>query len=180
MSTPPAGTYRIDPVHTFAGFSTKHLLVGRVDGRFNSIEGTFDVTDDVERLFARIDVKIEAATIDTNVEARDDDLRGPRFFDAQNFPAVRYHGSATERTSAGRWAVEGELTIRELSRPVGFEIDLRGTTEDPKGNTRLGATARAALSRQDFDLTAEIRQETGNEPGPDVWVRLDIEAALQG
>jgi len=74
MSTPPAGTYRIDPVHTFAGFSTKHLLVGRVDGRFNSIEGTFDVTDDVERLFARIDVKIEAATIDTNVEARDDEV----------------------------------------------------------------------------------------------------------
>jgi polyisoprenoid-binding protein YceI len=175
---PPAGAYRLDPLHTFAQFSVKHLIVGRVDGRFNSLEGEFALSDDSERPFDRIAVRVDAASVDTKVEARDEDLRSPRFFDVANFPALTFHGRTTARTGESSWTVAGELTIRDVTRPVSFDVILRGTTIDQWGQTKLGATAASALPRPDFDLTTELQQESGDEGGPDVWIRVDVEAIL--
>jgi polyisoprenoid-binding protein YceI len=176
---PPPGVYRVDPVHTFAQFGVKHLLVGRVDGRFNAIEGEFEVTDDPERLFDRVDVRIEAASVDTQIEARDEDLRGKRFFDATRFPRLSFHSRTVDRAGEDNWTITGDLTIRDATRPATFAVTIRGATVDPRGDTRLGATATTELARPDFGLTTELQQESGPGRGPDVHVRLDIEAILQ-
>lgn len=175
----PAGTYRIDAVHTFSEFSVRHLIVGRVDGRFNAIEGTFVVGTDFERLFDRLDVRIDAASIDTALEMRDEDLRGGRFFDVSVFPALAFSGTTTARTGAATWTVTGELTIRDVTRSVAFDILLRGTTVDQRGRPKLAARATAALTRLDYGLTTELVEESGDEGGPDVDVRVDVEAFLE-
>lgn len=175
----PAGYYRFDPVHTFAVFSVRHLLVGRVDGRFNTLEGGFLVIDDADRPFDEVDVRIDVASVDTKVERRDEDLRGSRFFEVERFPAMTFQGGATGRRDAGGWAVAGELTIRAIARTVTCDVIVRGATTDPRGHTRIGATATTALTRRDFGLTTELQQESGDGTGPDVEVRLDIEAVLE-
>jgi len=176
---PAAGAYRIDPFHSFALFAVKHLIVGRVDGRFNAIEGSFVVTHEPERLFDRVEVNVEAASIDTNFELRDEDLRGPRFFDVTKHPSLRFRGDTSRRTGDNGWVVVGEFTIRDVTRQVSFDVELRGMTVDQRGQSKLGASATAVLERINFDLTTELEMESGAEGGPDVWVRLDIEAILQ-
>src|SRR5579864_6794750 len=137
----PAGAYRFDPIHTFATFRVKHMIVGRVDGRFDTLSGSFAVTDDADRRFALIEVSIDAASVDTNVDARDEDLRSPRFFDAASFPALTFRGGSRGPGRDGDWIVDGDLTIRDVVRPVSFNITVRGATLDPHGHTRIGAMA---------------------------------------
>lgn len=90
VALPPPGLYRSDPMHTFVEFRVKHLIIGRVDGRFDTVEGAFRITDDAERLFDKIEVRVEAASVDTNLDARDEDLRSVRFFDVANFPLLTF------------------------------------------------------------------------------------------
>jgi polyisoprenoid-binding protein YceI len=166
-------------LHTFAQFGVKHLVVGRVDGRFNSIQGEFVVTDDPDRPFDRIDVRADAASVDTKVEPRDDDLRSPRFFDVVNFPTLTFRGNTTARIGDSSWTVAGELTIRDVTRRISFDVVVRGATIDPQGNTKIGATATTELARPDFGLTTEIQQESGDAGGADVQIQIDIEAILK-
>lgn len=175
---PPPGRYLLDPVHTFAGFRVKHMIVGLVDGRFNTIEGEFVVTDDAERLFDRIDARVDAASVDTKVEARDEDLRSDRFFDVRTFPLITFTGVDCALVGNPLWTVTGELTIRDAARVVALEVTVRGATVDPHGRTRIGLTATTPLARGDFDLTTELAQESGPEGGFDVEVRVDVEAVL--
>ena len=175
----PVGAYRVDPVHTFAAFSVKHMIVGRVDGRFNTIAGTFVVSDDPDRRFDLIEVSLDAAGIDTQVEARDQDLRSARFFDTAVFPNLTFRGRGAERSDEDGLVVSGDLTIRDAVQAVSFDFDVRGATLDAHGRTRMGATATTALTRRDFGLTTELEQESGDSDEPDVHVRLDIEAVLE-
>jgi polyisoprenoid-binding protein YceI len=175
----PPGRYRLDPIHSFAAFSVRHMLVGRVDGRFNTIAGVFVVTDDPERRFDLVDVSVDPASIDTQVDARDEDLRSPRFFDVASFPRLTFRGRDAGQTDANSRGVAGDLTIRDISLPVSFAVIVRGATTDPHGHTRMGGTATAALRRREFGLTTELEQESGDGPDPDIHVRLDIEAVLE-
>lgn len=178
-AVPAAGVYRLDPMHTFAEFSVKHLVVGRIDGRFNAIEGGFVVTEDPDQAFDEVDVSIQAASIDTNHEVRDEDLRGPRFFDASSFASLTFRSERSRRAGDSTWNVLGDLAIRGVTRPVAFDVVVRGTAVDQRGRSKLAATATTDLTRPDFDLTTELELESGTGGGPDVWVRVDIEATLQ-
>jgi polyisoprenoid-binding protein YceI len=175
----PSGRYRLDPVHSFAAFSVRHMLVGRVDGRFNTIAGTFVVTDAPDRRFDLVEVSIDAASVDTQVDVRDEDLRSPRFFDVASFPSLAFRGREAEPSGLDSRVVAGDLTIRDVSLPVSFDVVVRGATTDPHGHTRLGATATADLTRREFGLTTELEQESGDSADPDIHVRLDIEALLE-
>src|SRR6478609_4250009 len=92
LTIPAPGAYRIDPVHTFVDFDVRHLIVGRVRGRFDSFEGEFTVVDDTEQLIGDFEARFDAASIDTKVEMRDKDLRGGRFFDSTAFPTITLRG----------------------------------------------------------------------------------------
>ena len=148
-------------------------------GGSNSIEGGFVVTDDPDRLFDRIDVSIEAASVDTTLEMRDEDQRSPRFFDIASFPNLTFHGEQSERVGESAWKVLGDLAIRHVTRRVPFRVVVRGMTVDQWGQSKLAASATTDGARPNFDLTTELEMEWGTEGGPDVWVQVDIEAILQ-
>jgi polyisoprenoid-binding protein YceI len=176
---PPAGKYVLDPMHTFAEFRVRHIVVGKVRGRFDSISGEFVVTSDPERLFSDAEVRIDASSIDTNVEARDEDLRSERFFDVGNFPTLTFRSTESRRASANVWTIDGELTIRKITRPVSLDATVRGAKHDTHGNTKIGLTARASLSRSDFELTTELLEESGSAGGTDIEIEVDLEAVLK-
>ena len=132
-----------------------------------------------DKLFDEIDVQIDAASIDTNVEARDQDLRSARFFDVANFPTLAFRGRECARNTTDEWVVTGDLTIRGIARTVPLTLTMRGARTDQHGNTRLGLGATAELLRSDFDLTTELLQESGTGAGPDIELEINLEAILQ-
>jgi len=154
------------------------MIVGLVDGRFNTIEGEFVVTADAERLFDRIEVRVDAASVDTKVEARYEDLRSDRSFDVLTFPLITFTGADCALVSNPLWTVDGELTIRDVTCSVMLAVTVRGVTSDSHGRTRIGLTATATLARADFGLTTELAQESGPEGGFDVEIGVDVEAVL--
>jgi polyisoprenoid-binding protein YceI len=180
ISLPTPGVYDVDPVHTFVMFRVRHLVVGRVDGRFTSFQGQFTVTEDPARRFDRFEMTFEPASVDTHVKMRDDDLRSPRFFDAEHFPTIVLTGGTSSQVGDDQWTVDAELTIRDTSRPVGLRVSFRGMATDARGKTKAALAVAAEIQRSDFDLTAELRQESG-EPGtgPDIEIRADVEAFLR-
>ena len=179
LTIPFAGAYEIDPVHTFVEFSTRHLVVGRVDGRFDSFAGRFAIVEDPEQLFGPFEITFAAASIDTRVEMRDDDLRSARFFDAEAFPDLVLRGGASRHAGHGRWSVESQLTIREVTKPVPLEVTVRGVAVDARGKSKAALAVSAAVQRVDFGLTAELLQESGPAgTGADVEIRANVEAFL--
>jgi polyisoprenoid-binding protein YceI len=174
------GLYEVDPVHSFVLFRVRHLIVGRVDGRLTSFRGKFKVVEEPERLFDRFEVTFDAVSVDTQVEMRDKDLRSARFFDAERFPTISLKGATSRRSASDRWIVNGELTIRDISRPVQLEVTVRGMTRDAHGKAKAALTVVTAIERSDFELTTELREESG-EPGtgPDVEISADVETFLR-
>lgn len=180
IALPTPGVYDVDPVHTFVMFRVRHLVVGRVDGRFTSFQGQFTVIEDAARLFDRFEVTFEPASVDTHVKMRDDDLRSPRFFDIEHFPTIVLKGGTSSRGADDEWTVEAELTIRAVTRPVVLRVTFRGVAMDAHGKTKAALGVAAEIQRSDYEPTTELRQESG-EPstGPDIEIRADVEAFLR-
>jgi polyisoprenoid-binding protein YceI len=119
-------------------------------------------------------------SVDTQFEMRDEDLRSARFFDAARFPTISLKGDMSRRTVGDRWVVNGELTFRAVGRPVALDVTLRGMTHDAHGKAKAALRVATAIERSDFELTTELREESG-EPGtgPDVEISADVEAFLR-
>lgn len=181
VTIPVPGVYEIDQVHTLVVFRVRHLVLGRVVGRFDSFQGELTVIEDAERLFGEFEVTFDAGAVDTQVAIRDDDLRSARFFDVASFPTVTLSGADSRHGEGNRWTVDGELTIRDVTQPVSMDVIVRGVVLDSHGNTKVTLGVVTTLQRSDFDLTAELIQESGESgSGPDVEVETDVEATLRG
>jgi polyisoprenoid-binding protein YceI len=176
-SLPEPGTYDVDPIHSFAYFSAWHHIVGRVRGRFNKVTGTITATK--EPADCAVDISIDTASIDTQFARRDDDLRGPDFFDVKNFPAMTYRGRGIRKTADGAWVMDGSLTIRGVTKEVPLMFQFKGMFPDmPAGQPpRASFHATAAVKRGDFAMTRDNLMELGPNPkGPDVDIQIDVEA----
>ena len=176
-SLPPPGTYNIDPVHSFAYFGAWHHIVGLVRGRFNKVTGTISATKDPAD--CAVDISIDTASIDTQFARRDEDLRGPDFFDVKNFPAMTYRGRGVRKTADGAWVMDGSLTIRGVTKEVPLTFQFKGLFPDtPAGQPpRASFHATAAVKRGDFGMTRDNLAELGPNPkGPDVEIQIDVEA----
>jgi polyisoprenoid-binding protein YceI len=174
---PPPGTYNIDPVHSFAYFGAWHHIVGLVRGRFNKVTGTITATKDPAD--CAVDISIDTATIDTQFARRDEDLRGPDFFDVKNFPAMTYHGRGIRKSAEDTWVMDGSLTIRSVTKEVPLTFRFKGMFPDmPAGQpARASFHATAAVKRGDFGMTRDNLMELGPNPaGPDVEIQIDVEA----
>ncbi len=175
---PPPGTYNIDPVHSFAYFGAWHHIVGLVRGRFNKVTGTITAAKDPAD--CAVDISIDTATIDTQFARRDEDLRGPDFFDVKNFPAMTYHGRGIRRSADdGAWVMDGSLTIRSVTKEVPLTFRFKGMFPDmPAGQPpRASFHATTAVKRGDFGMTRDNLMELGPNPtGPDVEIQIDVEA----
>jgi polyisoprenoid-binding protein YceI len=177
-SLPAPGTYKIDPVHSFVYFSAWHHVVGVVRGRFDKATGT--ITASQNPAACAVDVTIDAYTLSTQFTERDDDLRGPDFFDVRKFPTMTYQGRGIRPSSNGQWTMDGTLTIRGASKVVPVVFTFKGLFPDTKPGqpARAAFRATAATRRGDFGMTRDNLMELGVPPAPgnDVDIQIDIEA----
>jgi len=174
---PAPGTYIIDPLHTFAYFGAMHHIVGLVRGRFDKVTGTISATR--EPADCAVDISIDTASIDTQVAKRDEDLRGPDFFDVKNYPAMTYRGRGIRKTAGGAWVMDGSLTIRGVTKEVPLTFHFKGLFPDTAAGqpARASFHATAAVKRGDFGMTRDNLMElVPNAKGPDVEIEIDVEA----
>lgn len=171
------GTWSIDPAHTRAGFSAKHAMVTTVHGTFVA-DGTMTVHDTTS---ADVTVNLDAASVDTGQEARDNHLRSADFLDVENNPTMTFVSTGISDIDDDEFVLEGELTIRGTTRPVKLECEFEGTQVDHRGNLRAGFEAKTTISRKDFGLTWNAALEAGGVLVSDkIKIILDVSAIKQG
>jgi polyisoprenoid-binding protein YceI len=174
---PPPGMYVIDPAHSFAYFGARHHIVGLVRGRFDKVTGTISAAK--EPADCALDISIDTPSLNTQVARRDEDLRGPDFFDVKNFPAMTYRGRGVRKAADNGWVMDGSLTIRGMTKEVPVTFRFKGLFPDtPAGQpARASFHATAAVKRGDFGMTRDNLMELGPNPnGPDVEIEIDVEA----
>jgi len=176
-----ANHWEIDPAHTRVEFGVKHMMFTTVRGRFAELEGAIEL-DPSSPEASSVRVDIPAAGIDTGLEARDEHLRSPDFFDVGNHPTIRFRSSRVTGSLelGGEFEVEGELTIRGVTREVTLTGTFEGTGADPWGGTRAGFSASTTIDRRDYGLTWNQALEAGGIlVGNDVKISLQVQAVLQ-
>ena len=178
ISIPVAGAYHLDQAHTFISFAAQHMVVGRVRGGFTSFSGTITVAEDPTQ--STVEVIVRTESVYTQNDTRDEDLRSAHFLDVESFPLMTYRGSGVTPDFGGRWTVEGELTVRDITRPVPLNGIYLGGVIDPFGNPRFAFEATASINRRDYGLTWDLDRETGGLlVGKDVVLDISAEAILQ-
>ena len=172
----PAIVYDIDPAHSSAQFSVRHMMISNVKGEFTKVSGTvaFDTDNPAD---SKVEATIDVSSLHTRDEQRDGHLKSPDFFDAEKFPTMTFRSSRVTRQSTGAIAVSGPLTIHGVTKEVEFEIE--GPTppiKDPWGNTRIGVNATTKIDRRDYGLTFNTALETGGVlVGEEVHITLELE-----
>jgi len=157
LATLPAGTFNIDPSHSRVGFSARHAMVTKVRGSFNDYTGAAVVADGV----ASINIDITVASVDTRNADRDGHLQSADFFDVANFPKIIFASTSVKESGSEKLSVEGNLTIKDVTKPITIEFEYSGTATDPFGNARFGFEGAAEINRKDFGLTWNAALETG-------------------
>lgn len=163
-------TWKIDPAHSAAQFSIRHMGISTVRGNFTKVSGTvqFDAKDPAK---SSIDATIDATSVDTRVEARDKHLRSPDFFDVEKYPTITFKSKRVEPAGDGKLKVTGDLTIHGTTKEVALDVDgPSAPTKDPMGNMRTGAEATTKISRSDFGVKG-----APGMVGDEVTITLDVE-----
>ena len=176
-TAPAAATYGIDASHSVVEFVVRHLGLAKVRGRFTEFEGTIVVADDIAD--SRVDVTIQAASIDTRDAGRDEHLRSGDFLEVEKNPTLEFHSTAV-RQQGSDWLVDGDLSIAGQTRPVTLDVEFEGNATDPWGGQRVGFSATTKVNREDFGLTWNQALETGGWlVGKDVKIELSVEGVKQ-
>ena len=154
-----AGDYNIDASHTRLGFSARHAMVTKVRGHFEDFDATAHVDTDNPANSA-VEVKIRPASVSTGSADRDGHLRSGDFFDVEQFPEWSFRSTEVTRHD-DEWTVTGDLTIKDVTKPVTIEFEETGTAVDPFGNTRVGFEGDVTVNRKDWGLTWNANLERG-------------------
>ena len=150
----------IDRSHSVLGFTAKHFMVTTVRGEFKDFEGTLEVDgDDYNTLKA--EVVIKTASVTTNTDQRDAHLRSADFFDVEKYPEMRFVSTGVEKKGADSYVLKGDLTIKDVTRPIELNATVEGRFNDPYGNERTGVTLRGEVDREAFGLTWNQVLEAG-------------------
>jgi polyisoprenoid-binding protein YceI len=172
-------SWQLDPAHSQISFSVRHMMISNVRGRFENF--TADVQADEEHPErSSIDVQIETASINTREQKRDDHLRSPDFFDAAQFPHLHFKSTRLEKVDDAHGRMYGDLTIRDVTRPVVLDVEYSGQSKSPWGTTSAGFTATAKISRKDWNLTWNVALETGGWlVGDEIKIEIEVELVKQ-
>jgi polyisoprenoid-binding protein YceI len=172
-------TWRIDPAHTLVEFSAKHMMITTVKGRLPDVRGTLTI-DEGSPERSTVEVELDAASIDTRAQQRDDHLRSADFLDVAAFPTLRFRSLRVEGAplaEGGRFRVVGELTIRGVTREVALDAAYEGRGRDPWGGERVSFSADARIDRRDFGLTWNAALETGGVlVSNEIRIHLEVQA----
>ncbi len=180
----PAGAatseWKIDPQHSSAQFSVRHMAISTVRGAFSKVTGTI-LLDDSDITKSTVDVTIDASTVDTREPDRDKDLRSDKFFDVAHYPSITFKSKRVQQVATGKLKVTGDLTIRGTTKEV--VLDVEGPTapvKDPWGNVRVAVTASTKVNRQDFGVKWNATLDNGGVVvGDDVNITIDVEMIKQ-
>jgi polyisoprenoid-binding protein YceI len=175
VSIPPAGTYRIDPNHTSLEFVARHML-SKVRGSFKEFSGTITVGERPEH--SSIEVDVDTASVTTGTEQRDQHLHSSDFFEVEKHPKMTFASTAFRPTGGTEFEMDGDLTIRGVTKPVTLKGDFLGWGKDAWGNDRLFAEARTRVNREDWGLRWNMAVElTGVLVARDVDLEIQVQAA---
>jgi len=170
------GTWQIDQAHSDISFSVRHMMVSKVKGRFGAFSGTIVTADNP--LESSVTAEIDATSIDTNQQQRDDHVRSADFFEVEKYPTITFRSSSLE-PAGDDYLVHGELTIKGNTRNVDLKLELNGFGPDAYGGTRAGFTATTEISRKEFGVDISLPMDGGGVVvGDKIAITLEIEAVL--
>jgi len=174
LSALTPGVWNVDVSHSSANFVVRHLMVSKVRGRFTDFAATIDIGEDP--LQSSVQAVLQTASITTNDDQRDGHLKSPDFLDVETYPAITFRSTSVRR-DGDDFVVAGDLTIKDVTRPIELELEFDGVSPDPWGGTRAGFSASAELNRKDFGMEWNVALEAGGFlVGEKVKLQLDIEA----
>lgn len=181
MSTPTitipgyvVGTWSIDPTHSDVSFAARHMMVSKVRGHFRSFQGT--LTTPANPLESTVEVTIELASVDTANQQRDDHIRSGDFLEVETYPTMTYRSTGV-RQDDGDFVIDGELTLKGVTKQVPLQVEFNGVGPDGYGGTRAGFTAKAGINRRDFGVNFSAAMETGGVVVSDK-IQIEIEAEV--
>jgi polyisoprenoid-binding protein YceI len=163
-----AGNYTIDQGHTFITFSVNHLGFSELQGRFNSFEGSMQY---VPNGASSVEITIDAASVDSNHQKRDDHLRGPDFFNVKQFPEIKFSSTKVHYSASGEpTRVDGKFSLHGVSKPVSLDVSPVGAGSDPWGGYRTGYNASTIIKRSDYGMNY-----MSGGIGDEITIRLYVE-----
>jgi polyisoprenoid-binding protein YceI len=170
------GDYTIDRSHSRIGFGARHAMVATVRGQFQDYEATVHL-DEADPAKSHAEITIQTASIDTRNADRDAHLSSPDFFDVEKYPTITFRSTSAERKDEDTYVLSGDLTIRDVTRPVSVEFEKTDGVIDPWGNFRVGFEGKATVSRKEWGLTWNMALEAGGVVvGDKVKLEFDIAA----
>jgi len=170
---PTAGQWTIDPAHTSADFVARHLMVTKVRGSFGAVTGTIDVAEDPHD--SQVEVTIETASVSTGAGDRDAHIKSADFLDVENYPEIRFVATQV-KPNRGSFRLTGDLTIKDVTKPVTIDFEFHGIVDDPWGNPKAAFSGTTDIMREDWGLTWNVALDSG---GVLVSKKISIEIEAQ-
>jgi polyisoprenoid-binding protein YceI len=171
-----AGVWDIDPTHTEVGFVVRHLVVTKVRGRFADVKGSIITAENP--LLSSVDISVGIDSISTHSEGRDNHLRSADFFEAEKYPEMTYKAMMA-RQDGENFVLDGELTLKDVTKVVPLTFELNGFSADPWGGTRAGFSATGSINRKDFNVNFEGVQNGLAVVGDKIDLFIEVEAVLR-
>jgi polyisoprenoid-binding protein YceI len=169
-----AATWNIDPVHSEVGFSVRHMMVSKVRGRFTTFSGQIVTAEDPTK--SSVTAEIDLGSINTGQDQRDDHIRSADFFEVEKYPTMTYQSTGV-RVEDGEYVLDGDLTLKGVTKSVPLKLELNGFGPDAYGGTRAGFTATGEINRRDFNVNFSAPMQNGGVVVADkITLHLEIEA----
>src|SRR5229473_6955510 len=169
-------TWTVDPMHTQVEFSAKHMGIMTVRGAFTGVNAAIDFKED-DFTASSVEATVDASTLSTHDDQRDGHLKSPDFLDVEHFPTITFKSTRIERAAHDQYTMTGDLTIKNVTRPVSLDVVYSGQGKDPMGNVHAGFSAYTTINRKDWGLNWNVALETGGLlVGEDVKLALEVEA----
>lgn len=177
ITLPAVGAWEIDPGHTDVAFVGRHFMLTKVRGHFTGVTGAVTVAEEPGE--STVEVAIDMTTVDSGNPTRDEHLRSAELFDVEKFPGATFRSTSIDWRGTGG-TMTGDLTIRDITRTVTFEVTYEGYAKDPWGGHRVVLSARTKLNREDFGITWNMALETGGIlVSKEIDLEIDLEAVLK-
>lgn len=152
--------WQLDAAHSEVTFRVRHLVIATVSGKFDKFSSTVRTESD-DFTTAHIEFSVETGSVNTGVEARDNHLRSDDFFNSEKFPLMTFKSTAMKRLSGEQYQLDGDLTIRDVTKSVSLQVEFHGTVKDPYGNFKAAFEVTGAIKRKEFGLKWDALTETG-------------------
>lgn len=179
LTVPQPAVYDIDTSHSELTFSVRHMMVSKVRGRFGQVSGAITFAEALED--SSVEVDIDVASVDTGAPDRDGHLRSADFFDVESYPQITFRSTGVKDLDGDTFTLEGDLTVRDVTRPVSFRATYNGLGQNPWGAVVVGFEGRVEIDREDFGLTWNQALETGGVlVGKVATIDIAVEATPRG